>query len=316
MGEDRSPHRAEDAMINLAAVAVVFAAFAVNPTAPVMVSHSAPNALCSAPAPRDYTAPFARLPPIREIPLESKAHPGLGNLPFGPKGVELYASTNGQVLVGRSNIGFAVWSVGFLGNRPDERPNLDWSLTAQLVALDAAGQDVEEIDHARDHIGRIDDAYQPSVSLAAPADPGFYRADVQISEADGTVLGSYSEYFRVMEPTLKVRLGISNDRVRPGKRIAVRPENLGTDSLTYGEDYVVQRRESGHWRGYRPMNGGLWAAWLGFIQPGGAGSCNSPTIPPDTPPGRYRILKYVGASLDPKASRSVTLVAPFTVVSG
>jgi hypothetical protein len=300
-------------MMNLAAVAVVLAAFAVNPTAPVMVSHRTPDALCSAPAPRDYTTPFASLPPIREVPPKSTEHPGLGNLPFGPKGVELYAGTIGQVLVGRSSIGFSVWNVGFLGNRPDEHPNLDWSLTAQLVTLDAAGQDVEEIGHARDHIGRIDDAYQPSVSLPVPADPGFYRADVQISEADGTVLGSYSEYFRVMSPTLKVRLGISNNRVRPGERIAVRPENLGTDSLTYGEDYVVQRRESGYWRGYRPMNGGAWALWLGFIQPGGAGSCNSPRIPPDTPPGRYRIVKRVSTPLGPKTSRPVTLFAPFTV---
>jgi hypothetical protein len=302
-------------MIGVAALVVAFATLTGNPTVPAMVSHGTPKALCSAPAPRDYTAPFASLPPIREIPSESKQHPGLGNLPFGPKGIELYATASDQILVGRSSVGFAVWNVGFLGNRPDEHPSLDWALTARLVALDAAGQDREEIDHARDHIGRIDDAYQPSVFLSAPSRPGFYRADVQISEADGKLLGGYSEYFRVMSPRLKVRLGISNNRLRPGQKIAVRPENLETDALTYGEDYVVQRRESGHWHGYRPMNGGLWEAWLGSIQPGSVGSCNSPTIPPDAPPGRYRIVKRVGVSLNPKASRSVTLVAPFTVVS-
>ncbi len=96
-------------------------------------------------------------------------------------------------------------------------------------------------------MGRIDDAYQPTISLAVPGRPGFYRFDIQIAGADGTELGSYSEYLRVVSPSIKVRLGLSSARVRPGQTVSARPEELGTEWLNYGEDFVVQRRSAGAW---------------------------------------------------------------------
>ena len=274
----------------------------------------APDVFCSSPGPRDYTAPLANLPPIDKVPARSE-HRGVGNLPFGPGTVEMYVDTEGPVIVRPDHFGYGFWDVGFERNQPERHPTLDWLVTAQLVALDSTGEALEEVSHGHVKIHRINDAYQPSLNLKVPYRVGFYRYDIQISDSAGDRLGSYSEYVRVVSRSVKVRLGINGRRFRPRQTVATRPEELGTEWITFGEDFQVQRRSKGAWRLYPPMNPEIWETWGGLTGAGGAGRCSSFRIPAGTPRGRYRIVKRVSTRFGREPGLSLTLTAPFSVVN-
>jgi hypothetical protein len=225
----------------------------------------------------------------------------------------MYVDVEGPAIVRPDRYGVAFWDVGFLGNKPNTHPRLDWLVTAQLVSLDSSGASLEEVAHGHIRIGYIDDAYQPSLNLPVPDQAGFYRFDVQIAGANGDLLGSYSEYLRVVAPSVKVRLGISDRRFRPGQTLATRPEELGTDWISFGEDFEVQRRSGGGWRHYPSLSPEIWEAWGGFAGPGGAGRCSYLHIPADTPAGRYRVVKGIGVNTGSKHEHGLVLAAPFSV---
>jgi hypothetical protein len=225
----------------------------------------------------------------------------------------MYVVTEGPVIVKPDRYGVAFWDVGFLGNKPETDPKPNWNVTAQLISLDPSGASLEEVAHGHIRIGSIDNAYQPSLTLPVPDRPGFYRFDVQISDAKGTRLGAYGEYVRVVEPSVKVRLGISDRRFRPGQSLAARPEEIGTSWISFGEHFEVERRSSGGWRPYPPLNTRNWNLWLGTAGPGGAGRCSHLRIPPETPAGRYRLVKGVGVLTGGEHARALTLTAPFSV---
>jgi hypothetical protein len=256
--------------------------------------------------------PLADLPPVQPVPAQSN-HSGTGNLPFGPPTVEMYADTEGPVIVRPVRFGYAFWDVGFERSPPIAAPALDWTVFAQLWTLDSNGAPAEAVAHRKVHIGRINDAYQPSLNVQVPDDIGFYRYDIQIVDDEGEALGTYSQYLRVVPEMVKVRLGINRRHFRPGQTVATRPEDLGTNWLTFGETFGVQRRDGGSWHRYPPLNRNYWDAWLGTVGLGGAGSCSRFTIPADTPPGRYRVTKSVGVLLPRDKTLPLTMTAPFTV---
>lgn len=300
-------------MTPVALLAALVLGLSSQPVAPSAAAHTGAKAFCASPGPRDYAAPLANLPPINRIHPGPKEHPGLGNLPFGPRGIEMYVDTEGPVIVRPEKYGVAFWDVGYLGNKPETHSKLDWLVTAQMVALDSSGASLDEVAHGHIRIGRIDNAYQPSLNLPVPDRLGFYRFDVQIAGADGNLLGSYSEYLRVVAPSLKVRLGINDRQFRPGQTLATRPEELGTEWISFGESFEVQRRSGSRWRSYSSLLPGIWALWRGFVGPGGAGRCSSLHIPIDTPAGRYRVVQTVGVNPSGKRGHGLTLTAPFSV---
>jgi hypothetical protein len=227
----------------------------------------------------------------------------------------MYVDTEGPVIVRPDHFGYGFWDVAFERNPPEGHPRLGWLVTAQMVALDSTGQVSEEIAHGHITIARIDDAYQPSLNLKIPDRVGFYRYDVQIADSAGNLLGSYSEYLRVIPSSVRARLGINGHRFRPGGVVATRPEEIGTAGISFGEDFQVQRLSEGAWRRYPPMTPNAWAAWLGFVGPGSAGRCSSFRIPPGTRRGRFRVVKRVSTSVGREPGRSLTLTAPFSVVN-
>jgi hypothetical protein len=298
----------------ITAIVATLAGHSSHPAAQSLGKALSPNAFCSSPGPHDYAAPLAKLPTIDKVPARSKRR-GVGNLPFGPGTVEMYVDTEGPVIVRPDHFGYGFWDVGFERNEPERHPTLDWLVTAQLVALDSTGEVSEEFDHSHVNIDRINDAYQPSLNLKVPDRVGFYRYDIQISDSAGNQLGNYSEYLRVVPPSVRVRLGINGRRFRQGQTVATRPEELGTELITFGADFQVQRRSNGAWRRYPPMTPNAWAAWLGGIGPGSAGRCSSFRVPAGTPHGHYRVVKRVGTSFGREPSLSLTLTAPFSVAS-
>ncbi|MGN6588248.1 MAG: hypothetical protein ACTHKT_12405 [Solirubrobacterales bacterium] len=283
-----------------------------NPLAGSHAAGEAPKAFCSSPGPRDYTAPLSKLPPINPVPPRS-GRSGQGNLPFGPGTVEMYLDTEGPVLVKPDRFGYGFFDHGYERSPPVEMTPLGWTVAAQLWSLDSAGRQKEVVDERQIHIGRIDDAYQPNLDLTMPDAVGFYRYDIQISDGEGNELGSYSTYLRVVPEFIKVRLGINSGRFRPGQTVATRPEVLGTNPITYGEDFEVQRMRNGRWQRDWAMTQEEWRAWLGSAGLGGAGSCSSFTIPANTPAGRYRVRKQVGVELHGIHWLPLTLTAPFSV---
>lgn len=225
----------------------------------------------------------------------------------------MYPDTEGPVIVRPDQFGYGFSDVGFERNPPVEATPLDWTVAAQLWSLDSAGTPTEEIDQRQIDIGRLDNAYQPHLNLSIPHVVDLYRYDIQFSDHDGNRLGSYSQYLRVVPEMVKVRLGINRRRFRPGQMIATRPEVLGTNWVTYGESFEVERMSNGHWHLDPALTPREWLTWSGSAGLGGAGRCSPFKVPIDTPPGRYRVKKPVSAEVGRTHRLPLTLTARFSV---
>lgn len=239
------------------------------------------------------------LPPVREVPETGE---GLGH-----PAVDIYGGW-GRVMPRPGGFGY-----GFSEHNYGGTVLLDWTVTAELWAVDSQGNTHQEVDSEELFIHRLDAADQPHIEVEPPEGRrGFYRFDMQISNRAGKTLGSYSAYFKVVRPYLKVDLGLARDAVRPGDRVFSRLENFGSESVTYGEDFAVQRLEGGQWVNQSALTPDYWLLWLGFLSPGGTGLCNSFVLPANTAPGRYRVVKSIGMERGGRRKGEV-LRAPFTV---
>lgn len=237
------------------------------------------------------------LPPVREVP-ESGDELGHG-------AVDIYGGWE-RVMPEPHDFGY-----GFSEHNYGGTVRLDWDVTAALWTIDKRGTPFQEVDHEELFIGRLNAVHQPHIEVEPPAGRrGYYRLDMKISNQAGQVLGSYGAYFKVVRPFWKVKLGLARDLVQPGQRIFSRLENYGTETVRYGEAFGIQRLEGGEWVGQPELVGDLWLLWLGILSPGRTGLCNAVTLPDDTEPGSYRVVKSVEPG--PRRKR-VFLTAPFRV---
>lgn len=256
-------------------------------------------AFCAAKTPvRDFG--LSRLPALRKVPESAK--------PLGYGAVSIYGGWS-RVMPQPFSFGYGFSEDNYRGVVP-----LDWTVTAQLWTANRNGTTLREVDREELFIGDLDATHQPHIEV----DPlegrrGFYRFDMQIVDRAGDGIGSYGAYFKVVPPTWKPRLGLSHDIVRPGERLLIRVENYGSETVTYGESFRVQRFEDGAWAPVADLTRHPWFMWLGALGPGGTGRCSSLSLPPDTAPGRYRIAKQVGTLRWPKGKR-FRLTAPFEVI--
>lgn len=242
-----------------------------------------------------------RLGTVHEVPDD-------GDLPFAPPSVSVYAPTIGRILTERGSYGLGFFEENYRGT-----VRLDWTVTAQMWALDRRGEPLREVDRGTVAIGRLDALDQPNLLLETGGRRGFYRYDIQFADRGGEALGSYSTYLKLVRPFWKARLGLDRSVYRPGQLVLSRPENLGTKWAIYGESYGVQRRERGGWVPAPALRQGFWLAWLGMAAPGTSGRCSALRLPADVARGRYRIVKHLGEQVSPRRSRSHWLTAPFTV---
>jgi hypothetical protein len=192
---------------------------------------------------------------------------------------------------------------------------VDWTVTAQLWAVDSEGATLEEVGHTGLYLETIDAAHQPHIGLRPPDRRGFYRFDLNF-ESGGMTIGSYSTYFKLVRPTWRPRLKLDRTIARPGQRVLSRLENLGSDPIEYGEEFSVQRREGGRWNSARELLGeGAWLLWAGGLSAGGIGRCNALRLPADTAAGRYRIVKDITRPNGGRRGKVFYVVAPFRVVA-
>jgi hypothetical protein len=232
-----------------------------------------------------------------------------GDLPFARPNVSIYGSgALGSVLTRRGSIGYGFSEQNYRGT-----VRLDWTVTAQMWLLGRRGNPVREVDSDSLHIGELDAGDQPSIYLETLDKRGFYRFDIQFADSSGAQLGAYSAYAKVARPFWKARLGLDRRVYRPGQLVLSRPENLGTEWMSYGEEFRVQRREGGAWVRALDLEPEGWLLWLGLGGPGSPGQCSAMRLPRNTAPGHYRVVKPVTRQL-PQQARTYFLTAPFKVV--
>ena len=244
---------------------------------------------------------LSKLPPVREMPVSE----GM----FGHGAVNAYGGGMfGRILTGPQGYGYGFSESNYTGT-----VRLNWTVTAQMWSVGGKGNPIEQVGEARLFIGRLNAAHQPHISIDTPSENGFYRFDIQFTAESGALLGSYSEYLKVVPPYWKVRLGLSGSTFKPGERVLSRVENLGTETVSYGESFSVQRLEGGQWMRAPELTRGPWLMWLGIAGAGRSGRCSSLYLPEDVAPGQYRISKSVGEHGWPRG-KSRRLTAPFEVV--
>jgi hypothetical protein len=264
------------------------------------------RAFCSAPGPGDYAQPLAKLPAINELPYEKQR---LAYLPFGPKRLAFYSTHfSSPVLVNGGSYGYALFNEAY-----NDPPTLNWTISAQLHSLNGFGEPKDTVDQDSIEVKKVNDAYPSSVKLEVPNRVGFYRVDIQFATMSGEMLGEYSEYLRVVRPTIHVRLGITKHHVRHGQLLAFRIENVGTAQVTYGYDYWVARATPRGWEGVDRLNEREMLAYFGIVEAGQAGRCNSFRVPSSLPKGLYRVSKGAGVTKDWKTFKGINPSAEFRV---
>lgn len=251
------------------------------------VAKSSPQrGYCSMPSVGGYEAPLRHLPPLYRPPIDNP-------LPFGPQNSVLLqegVSRTGRIVVGGGRFGY------MLSDRPRSRSQqLGWAVTASLFSLSERG-------HSRGLLKRVNTRFrttgeEPNISLVLPAEAGFFRFDISFKRR-GKVLGTFSEYLRVLDPILEVRISTMRRAYRPGETLLARVENVGTESVGYGAGYSIERLTDVGWSRVGPSRT-VWPRYATGLGAGEAGECMSYAIPNDLPIGRYRFSKAItSGSLD------------------
>jgi hypothetical protein len=254
-------------------------------------------------APKEPVEDFglSELPPVHEVPQS-------GSLPFAPRTVSLQLAPT-PVLPPGESFGFWLYSENYGGRTP-----LHWVLRSRIRVVDPSGQAGRVVAHSRERIRTISARDEVKSFLRPRRSPGFYRYEVEIAVFSGKRLAVYSRYLRVERRFWAAKLGLSGQEFHPAEQVLSRVENLGTETVNYGEAFGVQRYEDGRWASVPGVTQRVWALWLGVAGPGLAGRCSALQLPRDFPSGQYRIVKEVGPSSWPTGKQSHHLTAPFEVL--
>jgi hypothetical protein len=236
---------------------------------------------CARPTIVDYERPLKALPPVQELPQS-------GEVPFAPASVRVSAlrAQVGRLIYPEYQIRYQIRNYG------QTNSHLGWTVKSRLYAIapngsvqSTVGESTTAVAESGPHKSTqfIEGTQIPSL--------GLFRADIEFFDEAGQLLGSYSEYVRSVKTTLKVKLEISDEVVRPGGKVKIRLENRGTKWLIYTTYFVVGRWEAGHW--IRLPKKVLGALRDFPLNSGEAARCQKVVIPQQAPPGTYRVWKTV-----------------------
>jgi hypothetical protein len=292
--------------------------------APAEEAVAAQPDFCEAQQLVDYAAPLAGLSKLREPPKS-------GRLPFGPRRMR-FAATNeldpfgggGLVIAGgRITYRFTLAGSHFGPKR------LNWIAESRLVRLNAHGRGVEVTKRRAERLGllRVPSHGAPPrpriIGFRRVDEPGIYRYDIVFRRLDGSRLGRYHSYYRVVSGNPETRLVLNGSSFRSGDLVLEKIENPGTAWVFYGAgNEGFERLEGAAWKPLdfeslfgRPNNVPAIGLALG---PGFSGGCEflGFSVPEAMVPGRYRVSKSFERpenGLRPTSER-LMLTAEFTVL--
>lgn len=260
---------------------------------------------CAGKTVRDYLAPFDRM---RELhaPL-----PG-GRLGFAPSSLALEPLPS--VLLGDESVGYTLALRRLYPPEPAVHPN--WDVTSSLTRVDRRGRSVELLRRTKRHVTTISKERSLEVRFPVADPPAFYRVTAVFRNGSGRKLGGYGFYFRVMSKLGSPGMTLTASSYRPGEMVVGRVDNLGPDVVSYGAPYAIERLEGAAWIKAPESPRGPWILPAYSTLPGETGKfCSIFRIPPQMPPGRYRMSKEADVSWPPARREPIQLSAEFEIVS-
>jgi hypothetical protein len=229
----------------------------------------------------DYEAPLKALPPLHAPPSNER-------LPFGPQ--RLYLGSGSSPLVtGSQPVGF---SLAYSSYQGVPSPKLGWTLTARATRVDRKGAVRKLIGEKQLQVEKMNQQQTLSLTFKLPQAPGIYAVRIVFRDAKGRRLGSYGKYYRLLPYRTAVGLTVTSSVVRPGESATACLENPGTvpivPSVTFLESFDANTNA---WTRipFDPQYAVPVPAILIYLQPGRAMSIGS-RVPPNAPPGRYRLF--------------------------
>ncbi|HYG96380.1 MAG TPA: immunoglobulin-like domain-containing protein [Solirubrobacterales bacterium] len=223
--------------------------------------------------------------PVRQSPADEPKPDG--RLGFGPAGVRMAVPP--RLVTGGGKIGYELYL--------DPRAKVAhprWRIITLLrrlkpshPSLTFAGEDVRRL-------RTITPDRRLSTYFNVSDKPAGYAVIAIFTSLDGRrELGRFRLHFKVMPPTFKARLALDASSYSAGQTVFGRIENLGTEKVSYGASYRIERYDGATWA-LAPETPNHFTLRLYFAPPGETGSeCSPFLIPASMAPGRYRMSKEV-----------------------
>jgi hypothetical protein len=227
--------------------------------------------------------------------------PASGILPFAPPGSRLYQTSASQIQLTDGAFGYA-----FTAKRRQWPIRLDWVVTTRIAKVDRKGNIVDIVSKKQASFGFVGDIRNLDFTMPLPISTGLFRYEVAFRNDVGRKLAKYSQYVRVVNPSLSVILRLNSDVYKPHERVFMQVANIGTIPISYGEGLRVARFDGNYWVPvvkFFPQSGQRRVLRLNA---GEAGPCENLEIPAEATPGSYRIEKRIASVLG-RSARELTV---------
>jgi hypothetical protein len=262
-----------------AAAAVSVLAFAVLLAPSLSDANVSPQSFCKRNEGKYVTA-FKKMPPLHLLPAS-------GKLPFASKSAYFSAFAR-PVVVGGGEIGY-----GFSPSDGKGMQGAGWTLKVRVVSINGRGHVVRSpppIERLAQSDGDLGDL---RLQLELSRQPALYKVELTFLNRAGHRLGKYGEYVRVVKPTVAVSLGLSGAAFSPGETAYMRVENLGTETVRSGPEFVLERLVDGRWTIDPDSPKDIWRKSMQVLFAGEGGRCQEFQIPVSQAAGQYRFSKVV-----------------------
>jgi len=222
---------------------------------------------------RDYLAGLEGLP-------KQKGFAPSGKLGFGPNALRVYPPRTMLVVMGRDQIE----SSGALSKQSRSSRHLNWLVESQLGRIDRQGSLIGVAEVKRQEVSTVKSFSHRQFGFGSRVVPGLYRLSVTFASSRAT-LGSFKEYFRVIEERSSLSLTAPSVEARPGEIVKLRVKNLGTVSATYNAYPQLFTADGSR----VPLDYGLDGNLRPRLQAGYLSPCIDLPLPATLAAGIYRI---------------------------
>jgi hypothetical protein len=230
----------------------------------------------------DYLRPLRELPPVHPPPE--------GKLGFAPS-VELYSPWDGLARVGGESFGYA-----FSVEGPLKEWEPDWRVRAEIVRVNSKSQEDRVLDEKHRVLEEVKGFGTVDFSLPLRFGNGIFRYRLEIERLSGRRLATFEQYVRVVPRRFAARLWLNSTQYWPGDPLYFQVRNLGSLPVTFAEGaQQIEVFNGSTWEpaSFQLSRGGRRVYRRATLFAGQASNCSVFTLPPDAPPGKYRLTKRV-----------------------